>query len=168
MIECNFEKTYNRFMELSEKNMGKCLRTGLRKALTEVKRNTVTNLNEVVKNAGRKNPKYTDTLVKGVRMTKIYQNYKGEICGKVTIASTNETGSGSFRLMILESGSYKKGERFQTMNKTTMTKLKKPRSLGVLPAKHFFKKTQDTMSGYFQNTMNDAIAEAVDKTNKEL
>lgn len=168
MIECNFEETYKRFMELSMKNMGKCLRTGLRKALTEVRRDAVTNLKKAVKHPSKKNPKYTDTLVKGVRMTRIYQNYKGEICGKVTIASTEKPGSGSFRLQILESGSYKKGERFQTMNKTTMTKFKKPRSLGVLPPRYFFKKTQDTMDSYFQKTMNNAIAEAVDKTNKEL
>ena len=164
MIETNATKVYNDFLELSQKQMKKSLSSGLRKALTAVKKDAVTNLNEVVRNANKKNPKYTDTLQSGVRVTRIWENESGSIVGKVLVSSNGKSGSGSFRLAILESGSYKVGERFaKTYNGKP---LKKKRSTGVLHGKFYFKKTQDGMESYFQTTMNRAIEDAVNKINK--
>lgn len=165
-LTTNAKEVYNRFLELSQKNMKKSLSSGLRKALRAVKNAAVQNLNAVVKNANRKNPKYSDTLQSGVRLTRIWENQDGSIVGKVTIMSNNKSGSGSFRLPILESGSYKVGERFaKTYNGKP---LKKPRSTGVLQGKKFFAKTQDGMVVYFGDTMTKAIDDAVKKINGEL
>lgn len=165
MIETDAAKVYNDFLELSQKNMKKSLTSGLRKALNEVKQNAVSNLNALIKNATRRNPKYSDTLQSGVRTTRIWESQDGAIIGKVTIIGNGKSGSGSFRLPILESGSYKVGERF---TKTYKGKpLKKKASRGVLQGKFFFKKTQNEMEDYFQNTMNKAIEDAVNKTNEK-
>ena len=64
---------------------------------------------------------------------------------------------------ILESGSYKVGERFAKTYKGKP--LKKKRSTGVLRGQFYFKTTQDEMESYFQSTMNKAIEDAVNKIN---
>ena len=166
MITTDIDTVYQKFESLSEQNMKSCLKKGLRKALVAVKQDAVKNLNAVIKNARKRNPKYNDTLQSGIRITKVGVTKKGRVMGRITIFSNGKPGSGSFRLAFLEQGSFRKGERYQKLNKTTLTVFKKPRYIGVLPGRYFFKKTMDTMSGYFQTTMNDAINEAVEKTNK--
>ena len=83
MIETDATKVYKDFLELNQKQMKKSLSSGLRKALTAVKKDAVTNLNSVIRNANKKNPKYTDTLQSGVRVTRIWENQDGAIVGKV-------------------------------------------------------------------------------------
>ena len=56
MIETDATEVYKQFIELSSKEMKKSLRSGLRKALTAVKRQAVMNLNSVVKNTRKRNP----------------------------------------------------------------------------------------------------------------
>ena len=163
MIETDATKVYKDFLELNQKQMKKSLSSGLRKALTAVKKDAVTNLNSVIRNANKKNPKYTDTLQSGVRVTRIWENQDGAIVGKVLNTSNRKSGSGSFRLPILESGSYKVGERFAKTYKGKP--LKKQRRTGVLRGQFYFKTTQDEMESYFQSTMNKAIEDAVNKIN---
>lgn len=164
MIETNATKVYNQFLELSSKEMKKSLSSGLRKALTAVKKEGVVNLNSFIRNANKKNPKYNDTLQSGVRLTRIWENQDGAIVGKVLDTSNRKSGSGSFRLPILESGSYKVGERFAKTYKGVP--LKKKRSTGVLQGKFYFKKTMNEMESYYQSTMNKAIEDAVNKINR--
>lgn len=165
-LTTNAAEVYNRFLKLTQSQMKKSLTRGLRKALTEVKRDAVVNLNSMIRNAKKRNPKYSDTLQSGVRLTRIHENQDGSIVGKVTIIGNRKTGSGSFRLPILESGSYKVGERFaKTYKGKPLTKQK---STGVLVGKFFFKKTQNEKETYFQSTMDTAIEEAVNKINQEL
>lgn len=166
MIETDATKVYNQFLELTSKEMKKSLSSGLRKALTAVKKEGVINLNSFIRNANKKNPKYSDTLQSGVRVTRIWENQDGSIVGKVLNTSNRKSGSGSFRLPILESGSYKVGERFAKTYKGVP--LKKKRSTGVLQGKFYFKKTMNEMESYYQSTMNRAIEEAVNKINGRI
>lgn len=163
MIETDATEVYKQFIELSSKEMKKSLRSGLRKALTAVKRQAVMNLNSVVKNTRKRNPKFNDTLQKGVRTTRIWENRDGSIVGKVLISSTRDTGSGSYRLQILEVGSYIVGERF--VKKYKGKTLRKEASRGTLQGKFYFKKTMNEMDSYYQSTMNKAIGDAVNKIN---
>ena len=64
------------------------------------------------------------------------------VSGTVLITSTRQKSSGSYRLHILENGSFKTGERFTqfyTDKNGVQRKLKKPRSTGTLKAYNFFK-----------------------------
>ena len=164
MINTDATKVYKNFVKLSIGEMNKSLKSGLRKALTAIRKQAVINLNSLVKNARKRNPKYNDTLQKRVRSTKLWENRNGDIVGKVLVSSTRDTGSGSFRLQILESGSYIVGERFAKTYKGVP--LKKKKSTGVLRGRFYFKKTQDEMDSYYQSTMNDAIGDAVNKINR--
>lgn len=117
----------------------------------------------MVHNSNKKNPKFNDTLQQGVRTTRVYVNQDGTIVGKVRIDDNRQKGSGSFRLQILESGSYKEGERFT--KKYNGKKLRKPASKGKLKGYKFFKTAMDSNEASFQSNMISEVEKAVDKIN---
>lgn len=160
-LTTNAKEVYDRFVLLNRKEMRSSLKKGLRKALREVRKAAVSNLRASYRNTNKKNPRYNDTLQRGIRLTKIWENSNGAIVGKVLASSNKKAGSGSFRLPILEIGS-KGGRKARTRNGKT---LKKPRNTGVMAGKYYFRKTQEEKVGYFADTMNKAISEAVNKIN---
>lgn len=165
-LETNAAEVYKRFEDLSYKEMRKALKSGLKTALRAIRKAGVENLKAKIKNTNKVNPKYNDTLQKGIRVTRVWENQNGDIVGTVLSSSNRRTGSGSFRLQILESGSYKVGERF--VKSYNGKPLKKAKSAGVLKPSNFFKKTIDEKDGYYQSTMKAAIEKAVDKINQTL
>ena len=148
--------------EVFKKETTKAIRRGLRKGLMELRDKTRSNLMSSVKGANRKNPKYTDRLTTGIRVSspRKSKKYKGSITGAVKISSTRKTGSGSFRLAILERGTFKTPDRYATTRKGV--KLKKPRYTGSLKAYQFFKKARNTVSpqkvqSYIDRELNSTI-----------
>jgi len=164
-IESNAKAVYEAFEEMTFKEMDKALKSGLRKALTTVRKDAKTNIKKRLKNTSKRNPKYNDTLASGIRQTRVMVNRDGTVVGKVRIDSNKKSGSGSFRLAILESGSYKKGERFTKYYRGV--KLKQPASKNTLKAYHFFKDSLPTESN-FQSTMVEEVKKAVDKINNGI
>lgn len=163
MIETDALKQYEAFEQLTAKEMKRSLTTGLRKAGTKVRTAIRKELRSSVKNSNKLNPKFNDTLQQGVRTTKV-KEVKGEIVSHVTISSTRKKGSGSYRLKILDRGNFKKSPRYNQFWKGK--KLKKPRSTGNLEARNFFSRGLDNSASDFQQTLQTAINEAVNKINK--
>lgn len=164
MIETNALKEYEAFEKLTAKEMKKALTKGLKSASTKVRTAVRKELRSSVKNTNKKNPKYNDTLQQGVRTTKVKENKKGEIVNYITINSTQKEGSGSFRLRILEGGNFKTSPR---QNETWRGKpLKKKRSTGNLKAYNFFSRGLNNSTSEFQQTLQTAINDAVNKINE--
>lgn len=145
-----------------KKESDRAIKRGLRKGLMELRDKTRSNLMSSVKGANRKNPKYNDRLTTGIRVSspRKSKKYEGSITGAVKISSTRKTGSGSFRLAILEQGTFKTPERYATTRKGV--KLKKPRYTGSLKAYQFFKKAKRTVSpqkvqSYIDRELNSTI-----------
>ncbi len=161
-ITTDAKEVYEKFEQLNFTEMGKALKSGLRKALKVIQKDAKTNLKSAVNNTNKKNPKYNDTLQQDVRTSRIFVNQDGTVVGKVRVDSNNKSGSGSFRLPILESGSYK-GERFtKTYNGKA---LKKEASKGSLKPKKFFKQAMDSNEASFQSNMISEVNKAIDKIN---
>jgi len=166
MIETNANRVFTAFQNLTHKELGKALKSGLKKALKVIQKDAKKNLSSTFKNTNKKNPKYDDTLQKGVRVTKIYENQDGTIVGKVRIDSTRKTGSGSFRLQILEKGNFRTSPRYA---KTYDGKaLRKPRKTGDIKIRgYFFKDAVDTNETSFQSNMEREVDAAVNKINNK-
>lgn len=166
MIETNATRVFSQFQNLTHKELGKALKSGLRKALKVIQKDAKSNLSRAFKNTNKKNPKYDDTLQKGVRVTRIYENQDGTIVGKVRIDSTRKTGSGSFRLPILEKGNFRTRPRFaKTYNGKA---LRKPRKTGDIKKRgYFFKDSVDTNESSFQSNMENEVDKAVNKINSK-
>lgn len=151
-----------------KKATDKAIRTGIRKGIKELRDLARTNLKSSVKGSTRKNPKYKDTLVSGIRSYSPMRSKKNkaEITAAVKISSNRKTGSGSFRLAILEQGTFKTPHRYATTRKGV--KLKKPRYTGSLKAYQFFKKanqvvTESKIQSYIDREMQTALRELNEK-----
>lgn len=164
MIDTDASEVFINFEELTYKELGKALKSGLRKALRVIQRTVKQNLRKDFAKTNKVNPKYNDTLESGVRVTKIWVNQNGDIVGKVRIDSTKKSGSGSFRLHILEGGNFRTKPRYA---KTFRGKpLKKPRMVGDISPSYFFKKGVDSNEQSFNSNMiKEVINKAVEKIN---
>lgn len=164
MIETNAKDIYSRFIELSTKEMRKSLTAGMRGAMRTVRNDARSNLRASVKGVSRKNPKFSDTLLSGVRNGKVKEGKDGEITGSVLITSTRKSGSGSFRLKIIEKGTFRTGVRF--VHSWRGRRLKKAARRGSIRATNFFAKTRNSKESYFNMEMVRAMDKAIDKINK--
>lgn len=164
MIETDIVQVYSEFMDFTTKEMKKAITQGIRNSGRELVKSSKQSLRKSVKNSNKKNPKYNDTLQQGVRMGKVKENKDG-LYVHVLITSNNKTGSGSFRLHILESGSYKVGKRYAKYYKGHL--LKKPRYIGVLKPTYFFKSANENFQSNYTNIMNSNINKAVTKINNK-
>ena len=140
-----------------KKATDKAIRTGLRKGMKELRDSARTNLKSSVKGSTRKNPKYKDTLVSGIRSYSPMRSKKNkaEITSAVKITSNKKKGSGSFRLAILEQG-------------TVLRRTKKGYFRGSLKAYRFFQKANSVVSeskiqSYIDREMQTALRELNEK-----
>lgn len=162
-LETNAQDVYSNFEKLTHKELGKALRTGLRKATKTIQKAVKSKLRASFKNVNKKNEKYNDTLESGVRVTRVYENIDGTLVAKVRIDSTRKSGSGSFRLQILESGNYKTKPRY---TKSYAGKpLKKPRFAGNIEGAKFFAQARDANEPYFYDELTSEVDKAVRKIN---
>ena len=154
MIECNVREAYKHNTELTTKEVGKSLRTGMRKAMNLLVKDAKANLRRSFNNVSKKNPKYNDTLISGVRSSKVYLDKKdGSVSAYGKISRRKNSGSGVFRLLFLEQG-------------TQQRKLKKNgANRGQITGKWFFKSAVDSNEPKFNANMIEAINQAIDKIN---
>ena len=140
-----------------KKATDKAIKTGLRKGTKELRDLARTNLKSSINGATRKNPKYKDTLVSGIRSysPRRSKKNKAEITSAVKISSTRKKGSGSYRLPMLEQG-------------TVPRRTKKGYSRGTLKAYRFFQKANSVVSeskiqSYIDREMQTALRELNEK-----
>ena len=162
-LETDAKEVFSKFENLTHKELGRALRTGLRKATKTIQKGVKAKLRATFKNVNKKNEKYNDTLESGVRTTKVYENIDGTLVAKVRIDSNRKSGSGSFRLAILESGNYKTKPRYAKTYKGQP--LKKPRFAGNIEGGKFFKNAIDTYEPYFNEELESEVNKAVKKIN---
>lgn len=166
---------YNQFLKVNYEVMSKAVRKAVRDGLVAIQKDVRNSLKSRLKNtnkygfrwAGGQKIVFSDTLQQGVRLGKIVTDDEAEtVSGTVLITSTRKKQSGSYRLHILENGSFRAGERFTqyyTDKNGVSRKLKKPRSTGTLKAYKFFKagtsspgKFSDTVMKHLIKKINEA------------
>lgn len=153
-IICNVEAAYRYNTDLTSKEVGKTLRRGMSKAMRKLVKEARANLRARVKNPNRKNPKFNDTLISGVRSSKVYTDKTdGSVYAFGKISKRKNSGSGVYRLLFLEAGTEVRQTRKTHANR------------GSVGAKWFFKDAVDANQTYFENNMISAINEAIDKIN---
>ena len=161
MIETDADEVYNQFLQFSTKEMRQTLKKAVRESASKLRKEARTQLRKSLNNTNKINPKYNDSLQQGVRLGKVHETKKGDIYAYVMITSNRKTGSGSFRLHILEKGSA--GIRYaKTWNNKP---LKKPRNTGVLKPANFFYNANMIFESQHKQIMETAMKKAVDKTN---
>lgn len=160
----NADDVYTKFLKLNSKEMRKALTTGLRKALAKIQKDAKTNLKGDFKNTTKRNPRFTDTLASGIRVSRIWENKQTDsaLVGVVRIDSSRKTGSGSYRLKILEKGNFKNP---RIRKRWGGKLLRKPVNTGDIKGSYFFKRATESNESSFYSNMRSEINKAIDKIN---
>ena len=166
---------YEKFLKVNYYVMSSAVRKAVRSGLAAVQKDVKNSLKSKLKNtnkhgfrwAGGEKIVFSDTLQQGVRLGKIHTDDEDEtVSGTVLITSTRAKSSGSYRLHILENGSFKTGERFTkyyTDRNGVSRKLKKPRSTGKLKAYHFFKSATSNSGSTFSNVVKQILEKHINE-----
>lgn len=152
-FETNMEEVYEKFIQLNVKEMGKALKSGIRKGLLYIRNKARARFRAKFPSGSKVNPKYQDKLVDGIRATKVQEDKKDGYKGFVLATSNRKTGSGSYRLVFLEGGTVKRYT-------------KKGYNRGSITAAYFFTNTVFTEGRTYNNVVIEEINKAVDKLNK--
>lgn len=151
-IETNADIEYDDFLALNKRELKKAIKDGIRKGMNLIRSAGRESLRSMMgKAASHHSGKYSDTLVQGVRNTRIVEK-DGEQYGYVTITSNRKTGSGSYRLIFFEGG---------TVDRQT----KKGYNRGRIEALYFFSSAVSSTEGQVQDTIDKGITESVNKIN---
>lgn len=152
-ITTNADEVYNKFLELTTKEMKKALKTGVTKAANQLRTATKKTLKQAFPKSNIKG-RYNDRLIDAVRRSKVEENKQHEISTKVHIMGNRDTGSGTFRLRFFETG-------------TGLRKTRKGYNRGSIKALYFFKSANSQFQQQYDRILNDEIARAIDKINKQ-
>lgn len=135
------------FKEFTLKEMNRATKTALRKGAQVLSTTTKQFLRRAVKGASRRNPKYNDRLVDGVRYS---VDRKGNIA-KVHIMGKQSKGSGTFRLRFFEKGT--KVRRHKRTGK----------SVGAIKAYNFFSMARSSSSSKINNAITTHLIATIKK-----
>lgn len=152
-FETNATEVYEKFIKLNTREMGRALKTGVRKGLLFMRNQARKRFRIFFPSGTIRNPKYTDSLMEGIRATKVKDDKKDGVKGFVLITSNRRPGSGSYRLIFLEGG---------TVNRYT----KKGYNRGSIKASFFFTTTVDENENAYKERVISELDKAVDKINK--
>jgi len=162
-IETDAVEVMEKFRKFTAKEMKKCLTSAVRSGGRQLVKETKNSLKKSVRNTNKHNPKYNDTLQQGVRMTRVYVGKDGVIATKVRIDSNYKTGSGSFRLMILEKGNYKTRPRY-AYKRTPNHKLA---HRGNVRAYNFFQSARDMFLSQYNKIFITNLNKSINRINNK-
>lgn len=159
-LETDIEKVWEEFSELTSSEMSKAVKRALNKAAATLQQTTKTNLSSLVKSDTGGHGKYNDRLRDGVRRSGAKGFYDEELTAVVHIMGTQATGSGTYRLRFLEKGT---NERYAKTYKGQP--LKKPRYLGQIKPRWFFRDANQTIEPQLEKIYMEEIDKTIQKIN---
>lgn len=139
------------FDEFNAKLKKKTFSTALRKAANILRKQTITNLRQVVKRTRSKNRWNGKTLESGIRI----KIAKSAQAAKVHLM-------GDFRLKFFEMGTADR-----QVTKVKGKKLKKPRYTGKIDAKRFFQKAKQTTESQVFASIEQHLIDVIKKINNK-
>ena len=149
----NMDEVYEKFIKLNVREMGRALKTGVRKGLLLIRNKARQRFRALFPSGTKQNPLYRDKLIDGIRATKVQDDKKDGVKGFVLITSNRRPGSGSYRLVFLEGGTVQRFTR-------------KGYNRGSIAASYFFTTTVDSNQGRYGETVLRELDKAVDKINQ--
>lgn len=152
-IVTNADEVYNKFLDLSTKEMRKALRQGVQNAANKLRGETKRVFRSALPAARHHNAKYNDTLLDAVKRSKVEETKQGEISAKVHIMGTRNTGSGTFRARFFEKG-------------TKPRRTRKGYNRGSIAPLGFFATANATFQGDYDKILNNEISKAIERINR--
>lgn len=151
-FETNMNEVYDKFIQLNVKEMGRALKTGIRKGLLYIRNKARSRFRSMFPSGSLANPQYRDKLIDGIRATKVQEDKQDGFKGFVLATSNRKTGSGSYRLVFLEGGTVQRYTR-------------KGYNRGSIKAAYFFTTTVNTEGKQYSDIVLNEVNKTVDKIN---
>lgn len=154
--------------ERFKKEVVKARKRGMNKAVMKI-RNTARKLIKSSLPASKnKNPKYSDTLLDGARVSKYKDSsLVGEAIAGAHIMGVRKSGSGTFRLRFFESDTDRRfiKDHEQKNRKNGGTHKVKGHFTGRIKGKRFFKSAVDTEISKASSIIEQELNKAIEKCN---
>lgn len=170
-LECNISDTFNAFMDLTSSEMTKATKRALRAGAKELQKQTRANAQSGMKTQNNtawydgKIVVYTDKVEDAVMISKVDGDFETELNQKVHVMGTRKSGSQTYKFRFLEKGTkdrYAKHYRY----KGESIPLKKPKYLGRITGRWFFKNAQQQVFPNLPSIYMKEIDKTIDKLNK--
>lgn len=158
----DIEEVFSKFSELTSSEMSKAVKRALNKAAVQLQNQTKSNLSSLIKSDTGGNGKFNDKLIDGVRRNSVRGYYDTELSAVVHIMGTQTSGSGTYRLRFFEKGTK---ERYAKTYKGQP--LKKPRYLGAIRPKWFFRSANQTIEPQLERIYMEEIDKTIQKINSK-
>lgn len=172
-FECNVEEVFNKFMELTASEMEKATKKALTAGAAELVRHTKSNLTASLNERGHQHWYNGKIIVYNNQVEDAVMQGKGtngdfeEVMSKtVHIMGKNRTGSGTYRTRFLEKGTKERYATHARNKRHELVELKKPKHLGRINGKWFFKNAQNEVFPNLPDIYMREIDKAIDKINK--
>ena len=170
-LECNISETFDNFMNLTAQEMTKCTRRALLRGAKELQTQTKQNISSSLKK--RNNPHwydgkiivYTDTIEDAVMIGKVDGDFTSEMSVKVNIMGSRKKDSGTFRARFLEKDTQDREATHYRNRQHELMTYKKPKNLGKIQGKWFFKNAQATVFPNLPNIYMREIDNTINKLN---
>lgn len=159
-FETNIVEMFEKFRDLTAKEMSKAVKRALNKAAAQLQSQTKANLSTMIKSDTGGHGKFNDRLSDGVRRVGAKGSYDEELTAVVHVMGTMASGSGTYRLRMLEGGTK---ERYAQTYKGQP--LRKPRYLGQLKPMQFFKNANDMIEPQLERIYVEEIDKTIEKIN---
>lgn len=170
-LECNIQDVFEKFCNLTTKEMNKAVRSALRKGAVELKKTTQKNITTTLKNRNNahwydgKLIFYEDKIEDAVMISKIDGSFGEELSQKVHIMGNRNSKSGTYRARFLEKGTKDRYARHGRNRNHELITLKKPKYLGHVSGKWFFKNAQNSVFPNLPSIYMAELEKAINKIN---
>lgn len=157
MIELDLQNAEEviKFLKETEPNaITGAVRRGIGKAESAMQKNVRQSLKQTgLKGLNKKGGRFKDSLLEGIRKTKVKQDDEFSWYGLVLANSTRKKGSGSYRLPIIENS--KEEERYRRKYKSSP----KQGRTGIFKARPFFQQgvSKVDVGSYIEKSILDTI-----------
>lgn len=158
-LETNVLDVFEKFKDLTSAGMNRAIKSALNKAAAQLQRDTKVNLAASIKHDTGQG--YNDKLSDAVRRRAARGSYDEELTSIVHIMGSRATGSGTFRAIFLENGTK---ERYAKTYKGN--KLKKPRYLGAIRPRRFFRTANQSLESQIEHIYVEELSNAIEKINR--
>ena len=171
-LECNVEEVFSQFMDLTAKEMNTTVRRALRAGGKELQKQTRKNAKAGI--ISRNNTHwydgkiitYDDKIEDAVRISKIDGDFGSELSQKVHVMGTRNKYSGTYRFRFLEKGTKQRYAKYYRDKNGKRMALKKPRYLGRIQGRWFFKNAQSQVFPNLEKIYMNEIDKTIQKLNQ--
>lgn len=171
-LECNVEEVFSQFMDLTAKEMNTTVRRALRAGGKELQKQTRKNAKAGINSRNNthwydgKIITYDDKIEDAVRLSKIDGDFGSELSQKVHVMGSRAKYSGTYRFRFLEKGTKQRYAKYYRDKGGKRMALKKPRYLGRIQGRWFFKNAQSQVFPNLEKIYMNEIDKTIQKLNQ--